>query len=131
MSAGPAVGVGAGVGPTAVSDVIDTKELGERVPPALLPSLVAIYRDESARRLKEIAGAIGRRDARELAFHAHALKGSTSTFAATFAGPTSLELEMAGRANNFSLATRLVERLTAEIGELIERLSQMTETHTR
>ena len=74
------------------------------------------------------AGAIVRRDGRQLEYSAHALKGPTLTFAATMAGPTTEELERSGQTNDFTAATRLLERLRGEIRGLIEGLTRLVET---
>ena len=111
-----------------VADGIDADALWERVPRPLLAGLVEIYRKDSARLLSDIEGAIVRRDGRQLEYSAHALKGPTLTFAATMAGPTTEELERSGQTNDFTAATRLLERLRGEIGGLIEGLTRLVET---
>jgi hypothetical protein len=111
-------------------DVIDVRQLRERMPLSLLGTLLELYRDDSNRLLIEIEDAIRCHDGPRLSRTSHALRGPTLTFAATLAGPILVELEDSGRANDFFSAARLFQRLKTEMAALIVGLSRLAEGKT-
>lgn len=84
--------------------------------PTSLASLVAIFLEQSARRLDQLRAALAAGDAATLALVAHGMKGSSGTFGAMTAGALAEALEEAGQCGALDEAARLLPHLETELG---------------
>jgi len=83
----------------------------ENLDGAVLAGLVALYLDEAAGRLSELAGAVDRGDMPMVAQMAHTLRGNSSTLGAAHVARVTAELETTANAGDLSSAAGLLDTL--------------------
>lgn len=84
----------------------------------LLKELVDLFRDDSARLLRELHAALDQGDARALERSAHALKGSVGNFCASSAWEAALNLETLARSGVIVGAEEALHALDREVEAL-------------
>ena len=112
-----------------VSPAVDVQEALDRVggDSELLHELADVFLADCPRLWHNIAEALAKGDARQLARAAHTLKGSVATFGARAAQALAQQLELQGREGNLTHAADTVARLDGELQRLKSALERMKE----
>jgi CheY-like chemotaxis protein/HPt (histidine-containing phosphotransfer) domain-containing protein len=91
---------------------------------SVVPEIVDSFLAEAPRRLARIREALAQADAKEVAFWAHSLKGSSSQIGAGRLAALSLDLEKRGKGGSLEGADPLLEELERELAELTPELRE-------
>ena len=100
------------------------RRLGEVTNKPLVQEIVDSFLAEAPRRLALLRDALGREDAKDLAFLAHSLKGSSGQIGAVRVAALSLELEQKGRSADLGAAPALITRLESELALVAPLLNE-------
>lgn len=110
---------------TSSGDAVDFSALLGRVDGdrELLSEVVELFRADAPRLVENVKSAIEAKDAKALAFAAHALKGALSAISAHRASQAALVLEVMGRENDWtSSPTAALAKLESELSEAVEAI---------
>lgn len=109
--------------------VIDREQLLERIDndAELLVELTAIYEEDSAATLAEIAAAAAAGDAVRLERSAHSLKGSSFNMSAGRVADIALALEKLGKGGITAGADKFVPQLQTAFAEAVAELKRICE----
>jgi len=88
----------------------------------LAPKAVSSFLTDTPNRIEKIRQAVATKDAEELRFHAHTLKGSSAILGGRSLSRVAAKLEMAARSGNFSEAELLLNTLDAAFSQLREAM---------
>jgi PAS domain S-box-containing protein len=118
-----------GAGKETASPAVDIREALERVggDTELLRELTDLFLADCPRLWHNLAEALAKGDARQLARAAHTLKGSVSTFGARAAHAVAEQLERQGREGDLTHAAETAARLDGELQRLKSALERMKE----
>jgi HPt (histidine-containing phosphotransfer) domain-containing protein len=92
-----------------------------------LRELIAIYQDDTPKRLAELEGALARQDAATATRAAHTIKGSSSNFGATLFAQLALAIEAHSKAGDLAAATAALPGLKAEFARVHEALNKLAD----
>ena len=95
--------------PTTLQNLVDLDDGGS----GLLREMIAIFRDDTPRRLRDILAAVASGHAESLSQAAHALKGGAGALGAEALRAAGAELERLGREGSVDAGSDLEERLQA------------------
>jgi len=93
--------------------------------PEFLRELIAIYLEDTPKRLAEVEGALAKRDGQLLVRAAHTIKGSSGNFGATTLARLAQEIEACGKSANFAGAVAALPAFKAEYVRVNAALSQL------
>ena len=93
--------------------------------PAVVRRLIDLYLEITPECIEKIQASIGDNDAEQVAFHAHSLKGSSSELGAEQMADLGLQLQMAGRNEDWALIRDLAGRLQACMAETRSALNAL------
>lgn len=110
---------------TTLSNLVELDDGGD----GLVSEMIAIFRDDTPRRIQDILEAVARADAEELSRAAHALKGGSGALGAKALRALAADLEALGREGSLEVGTNLEGRLEglfrdslAALGDYVEGL---------
>ena len=101
----------------------ELRELSDEDGHSLLQNLLSRFIEEAPTAVTELRAAIERVDPRAVAFAAHTLKGSSSTFGAYRLLELLGEMERAGKARNIEPLQNLLTRIEAELQRVLTALT--------
>ncbi len=93
----------------------------------LLKQLAELFREDSARHLRDLRAALERGDVRSIERSAHTLKGSVGNFCAASASEAALKLEMLARQGEVAGAGEAIQNLEREVKTLNADLAAFTQ----
>ncbi|MDI1319258.1 MAG: Hpt domain-containing protein [bacterium] len=93
--------------------------------PEFLRELIAIYLEDTPRRLVEVESALAKGDGPLLIRAAHTIKGSSGNFGATALAKLAQEIEAHGKSGNFAAATSALPAFKTEYARVNAALDQL------
>jgi CheY-like chemotaxis protein len=104
--------------PLDLAQLDSLRQLGDLTGKPLVREVVDSFLAETPRRLQLLKEALGRADAKDLAFLAHSLKGSSGQIGARRVAAVSFELEQTGRSADLGPASALLAELERELAQV-------------
>ena len=88
----------------------------------LLGELIAFFREDAPKLLKQIEDGLARGNARQVQIAAHSLRGLAANFEALSCAATMAQLEEHGQSGNLEAAVRMLPDVVASVERLSEAL---------